>query len=78
MSKRISATGVGAGVFTVSDADPETFSLRAMMATVPPAYAVTRPVELTFATDSSRLLHVIARVRTLPFASFRMATACVC
>ena len=78
MTSVIFATDANVGVLTLSDAEPETFSARAMMATVPPAYAVTSPEELTFATAVSRLSQEIVRpVSVLPDASVSVAVAWV-
>src|SRR5436190_7598290 len=66
------------GAETTSEALPDLPSALAVTVTVPALSAVTRPVALTEATVTSELLHPTERsVRTLPFASFSVAVACV-
>jgi hypothetical protein len=72
------ATGDGFGDATVRDAEPETSSLRATIATVPEPTEATMPLEETVATVGSRLNQLIGRpFSTLPPASCRTAFACV-
>ena len=66
------------GLMMVIGIDPTTPPMVALMTAVPPAIAVTLPLDETDAMPGAELVHVTVRpVNTVPCASFAVALNCV-